>query len=429
MDAGPQDAFDRGTRSPGIIELSGTRFDSATGDVDFGETTTRLSPKIADLLLALVEAEGEVLTKDQLISRVWPDTVVSDDALWRSMSELRSAFEDGGVTSLVETLPRRGYRLLVPVSRLDAGEGRGDDDRGSAESGEAATDLPTRSSRRSPVVWGMAGLMTLLCLSVAGHRLRAPNPSPTAEGPPSPSHTERVVVRFLQRREEALALRGSREVPGPEAGMSPAGFDALVRSGDVEDSAEAIARIALTLHARGRLRTALDLYHTAMDAGADGPARRDLASLAREAIVENRKTLEGAGVERGVTSSTSEERLRTQVERARRHRLDGSYGESLEALKAVLEADPGYRPALVELVRAHLAFGDAQNARETLRRSLDAEPESVELLTMAAEAELMLGEVETGLDLLDRACLAWARSVRRPDHDEAAFPRPLLCWL
>ncbi|MEM9599226.1 MAG: winged helix-turn-helix domain-containing protein, partial [Acidobacteriota bacterium] len=103
--------------SPAPVELSGAWFYPATGDVDFGETTTRLSPKIADLLLALVEADGEVLSKDQLISRVWPDTVVSDDALWRCMSELRSAFEVGGVTSLVETLPRRGYRLLAPVAR------------------------------------------------------------------------------------------------------------------------------------------------------------------------------------------------------------------------------------------------------------------------------------------------------------------------
>ncbi|MDA8020347.1 MAG: winged helix-turn-helix domain-containing protein [Thermoanaerobaculia bacterium] len=434
MDAGPQDAFDRGARSPGIVELSGTKFDSATGDVDFGTTTTRLSPKIADLLLALVEAEGEVLTKDQLISRVWPDTIVSDDALWRSMSELRSAFEDGGVTSLVETLPRRGYRLLVPVSRLDSGQGTGGDlgsshNGGSAEPTEAAV-RPPKSSRWPVFAWGMIGLMTLLCLSVVGHRVLATDPSSGVERLPSASHTEEVMVRVLQLTEEALALRNSREVPGPDAGITPVAFDALVRSGsDDEDPAEALARLAHALHARGRLRTALDLYHSAMSAGADRSSRQDLAALAREAIVENRTALDGTGVGEGTVFSTAEDRLQMQVEKARRHRLDGSYARSLEALKAVLEADPGYRPALLELVRAHLALGDAQNARETLRRSLSAEPESVELLTMAAEAELILGEFEAGLDLLDQACLAWARSGRRDDVDKTEIPRPLLCWL
>ncbi len=70
-----------------------------------------LTPKEFDTLLTLVEAAGRVVSKEELISRVWPDSYVGDGSLARNISVIRKALGE----YVVETVPRRGYRLAVPV--------------------------------------------------------------------------------------------------------------------------------------------------------------------------------------------------------------------------------------------------------------------------------------------------------------------------
>jgi TolB-like protein/DNA-binding winged helix-turn-helix (wHTH) protein/tetratricopeptide (TPR) repeat protein len=82
-------------------------------------TATHLEPKVMDVLVCLAETNGEVLNKEVLIGKVWPDTFVSDDVLKRSISELRRVFKDDARDArIIETIPKRGYRLLIPVEPL-----------------------------------------------------------------------------------------------------------------------------------------------------------------------------------------------------------------------------------------------------------------------------------------------------------------------
>src|SRR5579863_7667167 len=76
-----------------------------------------LTPKEFDTLLALVEAQGRLVKKEELLSRVWPDSYVGDGSLARNVSVLRKALGD----DVIETIPRRGYRIAIPVSRLSPG--------------------------------------------------------------------------------------------------------------------------------------------------------------------------------------------------------------------------------------------------------------------------------------------------------------------
>lgn len=75
-----------------------------------------LTPKEFDTLLVLVEAGGRLVDKKELIVRVWPDSYVGDGSLARNISVLRKAMGEG----IIETLPRRGYRVMVPVSIVSA---------------------------------------------------------------------------------------------------------------------------------------------------------------------------------------------------------------------------------------------------------------------------------------------------------------------
>ncbi len=73
-----------------------------------------LEPKAMEVLVCLAQQDGSVVSKEKLIAEVWTDTFVGDDALIRCISDLRRALEDDPkAPRLIETIPKRGYRLLV----------------------------------------------------------------------------------------------------------------------------------------------------------------------------------------------------------------------------------------------------------------------------------------------------------------------------
>src|ERR1700683_2753227 len=75
-----------------------------------------LPGKAFDILIALLECHGEVLTKDELIGRVWPDTVVEEGNLGRNISSLRKALDESpDEHRYIVTLARRGYRFVADV--------------------------------------------------------------------------------------------------------------------------------------------------------------------------------------------------------------------------------------------------------------------------------------------------------------------------
>src|ERR1700686_1320276 len=79
--------------------------------------TIHVEPKGMEVLVCLAQHPGEPLTKEKLLQAVWADTFVTDDVLTRSISELRRAFEDDAREStVIQTIPKRGYRLLAPVT-------------------------------------------------------------------------------------------------------------------------------------------------------------------------------------------------------------------------------------------------------------------------------------------------------------------------
>jgi TolB-like protein/DNA-binding winged helix-turn-helix (wHTH) protein/Flp pilus assembly protein TadD len=89
-----------------------------------------LTPKAVDLLIALVAAEGRPVGKEELLHRVWPDTVVEDGSLTSHISLLRKILGEGrDEPQFIETIPKRGYRFVCPLNQipeptLDAGAGR-----------------------------------------------------------------------------------------------------------------------------------------------------------------------------------------------------------------------------------------------------------------------------------------------------------------
>ena len=77
-----------------------------------------LTPKVFDILVTLVEHGGQVVAKDDLMKRVWPNTFVEEGNLTQNISLLRKALgETPGGTQFIETVPRRGYRFVAETSQ------------------------------------------------------------------------------------------------------------------------------------------------------------------------------------------------------------------------------------------------------------------------------------------------------------------------
>lgn len=78
-----------------------------------------VQPKMMKVLVCLVRHAGETVTRDALIEDVWTDTDVADHVLNQAISRLRKAFSTSGPPDrVIETVPKKGYRLVAPVQRL-----------------------------------------------------------------------------------------------------------------------------------------------------------------------------------------------------------------------------------------------------------------------------------------------------------------------
>ena len=104
-----------------------------------------LTPKALDVLLALVERNGETLHKDELLRLVWPDTTVEEISLTRNISVLRKLLgEKPDEHNFIVTVPGTGYRFVAPVQR---------------------SDIPAAFARRSTPARGMIAATLLIGLA------------------------------------------------------------------------------------------------------------------------------------------------------------------------------------------------------------------------------------------------------------------------
>ncbi|MEZ5472256.1 MAG: winged helix-turn-helix domain-containing protein [Marinicella sp.] len=86
------------------------------GIVESPQGQVSLQPKVIKLLCYFAENPNKVLTRDQIVERVWDGRVVSDDALHRLISIIRNTFDDDAKQPLyLETIPKVGYRLIAEV--------------------------------------------------------------------------------------------------------------------------------------------------------------------------------------------------------------------------------------------------------------------------------------------------------------------------
>ena len=87
--------------------------------IECGDESTHVKPKSMSVFECLAAANGEPVSRNDLFDAVWPGGEVTDDTLTKCIVELRKAFGDTARASrVIETIPKLGFRLLLPVEPL-----------------------------------------------------------------------------------------------------------------------------------------------------------------------------------------------------------------------------------------------------------------------------------------------------------------------
>lgn len=153
-------AFDAGPSAR--LQIGEWWADRTTNELGRAGAAVHIEPKAMEVLIMLAAHPDRVVSREDLLTTVWPGVVVGDEALTQSIIKLRRALGDNPRSpSYIETIPKRGYRLIAPVGRLeDVPAVRGDDG--------------LASPRRSPVPARSNGIRSsvptagVVCALIAG---------------------------------------------------------------------------------------------------------------------------------------------------------------------------------------------------------------------------------------------------------------------
>ena len=125
--------------------------------------TVKIEPRVMQLLVALAEAAPQVVSIERLLTEVWSGVVVGSASVYQSISQLRKILGDTEAEPrYIETVARKGYRLIAPVSRLQS-PGVAANDGQAPESSSPATHVLTavrpRARGRIPVAIGAMAVL------------------------------------------------------------------------------------------------------------------------------------------------------------------------------------------------------------------------------------------------------------------------------
>jgi TolB-like protein/DNA-binding winged helix-turn-helix (wHTH) protein len=133
-----------------------------------GTETQKLEPRTMRLLLCLADSAGDVVSVDRLLNEVWAGVIVGSASVYQAVSQLRKLLGDvDPEPTYIATVPRKGYRLIAPVTRLDApSETSSETPVAAALPSIDATPLPARRGMRVPLMLGAALLIAFIVVGV-----------------------------------------------------------------------------------------------------------------------------------------------------------------------------------------------------------------------------------------------------------------------
>jgi DNA-binding winged helix-turn-helix (wHTH) protein/tetratricopeptide (TPR) repeat protein len=144
------------------------RLDSVNQCLWRGETRISLMPKPFAVLTYLVEHSGRLVTHEELLAAIWPDTFVQPEVLRRYVLEIRRVLGDSAETPrFIRTFPKRGYQFIAPLIE-EPGAGAGESPTAGAPVALEGRPADARARRTRHVLAGLLGAATLIAAGIAG---------------------------------------------------------------------------------------------------------------------------------------------------------------------------------------------------------------------------------------------------------------------
>ena len=103
-----------------VYEFGPFRLDASGRVLYRDDVPVPLPPKVADTLVSLVRSAGQVISKEELLSQIWPNTFIEEGSLARSISILRKALDDGSGQEFIAAVPASRRKTSAAQQLLEA---------------------------------------------------------------------------------------------------------------------------------------------------------------------------------------------------------------------------------------------------------------------------------------------------------------------
>src|SRR6266568_4617611 len=198
-----------------IFRLDGIEIDTAQVCLKRDGQEQHVRQKTFQVLIYLLEQRPRLVTKNELIERIWQGTAVTDNALEQCLAEIRKVLgDDSRNPRFIKTVPRAGYRFIGSVEEVG-------DQPAMAAKTEAITDIPPKAearieprpwfSRRSALILSAVALMAIAIPSVYVIRRRSASQPSLNMALPLDPNKRGVAVMFFDNESATADIDWLRE--------------------------------------------------------------------------------------------------------------------------------------------------------------------------------------------------------------------------
>lgn len=360
--------------SPAPFLLQDWRVEPALDRLSRGTESVKLDPRNMGVLRYLAERAGAVVTQGEIEQAVWKDVVVGPNSVYQSIAQLRRALgDDKREPQYIETIPRKGYRLIARVRPLSE-----------AESSGAGVDLATapgvgKRSAASNRGWRIA-LVALLAL--AGFVFLLLPDSLRSRFVPSDRHVRSIAVLplldlspdsssgYLADGITEEILNSLSLMPELKVAARTSAFAFKGRNEDVRDIGRAldvryvlegsVRRVESRIRVTAQLVNTVDGYHV-WSKSYDRPfgdllaIESDIAHEVANALRVVLSERSGARLEQAAAADIGAYELFLIGQHLWQQRTPDTIARALPYLERAIQTDPEFAPAYASLAQAHLS--------------------------------------------------------------------------
>jgi DNA-binding winged helix-turn-helix (wHTH) protein/tetratricopeptide (TPR) repeat protein len=380
-----------------------------------GETRISLMPKPFAVLTYLVEHAGQLVTHEELLAAIWPDTYVQPEVLRRYILEIRRVLGDNAETPrFILTLPKRGYQFIAPLKSDDSAERarlaiatpaaqRLAEERAGPAPNAPAASAPNQPPARRVVVWASLAVAAVVAASL---------------------------VTLYDGRPQALRDRDSIMLGSFENKAGEPVFDWTLRQGLAAQLSQSPflhivpeERVRETLRLMGRAPDDPLTHEVALEVcrrqGVKAMLEGSIAPLGQAYVLALQATgcQSGEAIAREQAQAERKESVLATLGRLASH-LRGTLGESLASIQRFDVALEQMTTPSLEALQAY-TYGQRSRARGEEIESIALFQRAVELDPRFASAYASLSTIYSNLGEADRAVQYAQRAYEHRDRVSA----------